>query len=134
MLQLKPAVVAPHYTYVGNFTQTSSKAVRFTPRNTGQSVNVPANGTAYWVTLWAPGNICTAGACSVCLFGHEIPIQSNTCAHTHDWLIHGTRCEGGYVLAEIITVYSFTGALFKECLVTWHASVGHISHEFTDST
>lgn len=41
--------------------------------------------------------------------------------------------------AEIITVYSFTGlcvtaALFEECLVTWHASVGHAIHEFTDST
>jgi len=41
------------------------------------------------------------------------------------------------VLAEIITVYSFagvrfTGALFEEFLVTWHACASHRSREFTD--
>lgn len=36
----KPAVTAPHYTLVGNFKQTSSKAEWFTLRNSQESVNV----------------------------------------------------------------------------------------------
>lgn len=43
------------------------------------------------------------------------------------------------MLTEIIRVYSFTalcftGALFEECPVTWHACAGHASHEFTELT
>lgn len=91
------------------------------------------------VWLWGQGGSCTTAALFVRLFGPEVPIQRNTQTSTHDRLIHDLWCRGGDVWAEIITVYSFaglcfTGALFEECPVTWHACAGHIRHEFTDST
>ncbi len=134
----EPAVTAPRYTLVGNFKQTSSKAAWFTPRNTQESVNVPLCDCALCHTL-APATRCQLynwWLFSVFVWTWVTYSEAHTQTSTHVWLINDPWCRGGYVLAEIITVYSFTvlcftAALFEECLVTRHACAGHIRREFT---
>ena len=130
----EPAVTAQCCTLVGNFKQTSSKAGRFTLRNTQEAVNVP-RALWKWATVlyMRPSGPHWNQPHSWWLF--RVFVRSPRVfrgALVDKWSPVLGRVHVGWDnhCLNSFTVLCFAAALFEECPVTRRACAGHTSHEF----